>query len=288
MRSLFVPLSALIAASCLICVGIISHHQYSILEGKSQGDDLTKYVRSAEVEIHNLELEMPRGVVARSFPKEENELKDIFSKGLKQLRGIEKQETDSEAKAAEPVAPVASKKRAVATTSTLAARRKPTKAPQTETAAARQRQLDASFAADNKENKALSGPNDVDALFKSLNDAPSVKPKHAAAPVAKKARTFQLAQRNSLTEIPTRRWGTVYNPTIAASRGGKASKRELSGLAAKEYNRWSQLAQSVSEVHDPTEDASDFHTHRSTAWWKWRRGGSSDQWWKHNHAGRGY
>ena len=75
-----------------------------------KSDALSKYVHSAEMELEGLEVfhyesfsgfnrmvsfvdqgAMPTGSVARSFPKEEKELRSLFNKGLKQLRSIEKQ-----------------------------------------------------------------------------------------------------------------------------------------------------------------------------------------------------
>jgi hypothetical protein len=37
---------------------------------------------------------MPTGSVARSFPKEENELRAVFARGLNKLKSIEKQVCD--------------------------------------------------------------------------------------------------------------------------------------------------------------------------------------------------
>ncbi len=78
-------------------------------------DALAKYVKGAEMELEGLEVRisvfdvrflrlrtffydfsfvqgaMPRGSVARSFPKEERELKALFAHGLQKLQSIEKQ-----------------------------------------------------------------------------------------------------------------------------------------------------------------------------------------------------
>jgi len=227
---------------------------------------------------------MPTGSVARSFPKEEKELRSLFNKGLKKLRSIEKQDSGDNVKptgdvqtrlgrkgdaaAAARAAKMAASLRGSRGLSSLAARSKRSSPPSQVSAVARQRQLDASYAADNKENRALSGAGDVDALFKSLNSPPAEK----------KARTTQL----SLEASPQRRWGVVYDP--AATR-----EHALRGEAKREYDRWSQLAQTVSDVPDPSEDTAAWPgNHRSTAWWKWSRGGDSGKWWEHNHAGRGY
>lgn len=231
---------------------------------------------------------MPRGSVARSFPKEERELKALFAHGLQKLQSIEKQDGKDEHISARPrhartrhgrkgdaaaeamaIAKRSGSRRAAALTSSLSARG--SRPASSDTASARQRQLDASFAADSQENRALSGGKDVDALFRRINSAPR--------PAGKKARTTQLA----LEESPQRRWGAVYDPTAQA-------KRPLRGEAKKEYDRWSQLAQRVDDVPDPTEEGSSFSDapHKSTAWWKWSRGGDSGKWWEHNHAGRGY
>jgi len=224
---------------------------------------------------------MPSGSVARSFPKEERELKALFSKGLKKLRNIEKQDKSDNSRTQSQTrtrfgkkgdATIAAKamKRGF---SSLAARGRRSSQGQGRaqgTAAARQRQLDASFDADSKENHALSGAEDVDDLFKSLN---------GKAPAEKKARTTQL----SLMATPQRRWGVVYDPSATAHHA-------LRGEAKKEFDRWSQLADAVDNVYDPTTDRSPFSgdAHRSTSWWKWSRGGDADKWWEHNHAGRGY
>ena len=53
---------------------------------------------------------MPKGSVARSFPREEAELKDLFSKGFKELRHIDTQQASTKS-LHQPAAAAAPKQR---------------------------------------------------------------------------------------------------------------------------------------------------------------------------------
>mmetsp|Transcript_36814 Transcript_36814/g.57552 ORF Transcript_36814/g.57552 Transcript_36814/m.57552 type:complete len:477 (+) Transcript_36814:1-1431(+) len=126
---------------------------------------------------------------------------------------------------------------------------------------------------------------------------------------AKKARTHKPvkkadARTEMLSALPQETEGrnalTVFEPKLIPlpDEAAKADPNPLGEEAKKEYTRWHDLASSLSDVYDPTEDTNPKHNMphhdgvKNGNWWSAHsfdgNSGKSDAWWTHDHTNRGY
>jgi len=100
------------AVAILGMIALTAHMRPAALVQKQQGQ-LESFLPEAERQLHMLQQEMPGGRVAKSFPKEEHELSDLYARTEKGLEQIDQKvvlEDKEEAEAAK--APKAQAKQA--------------------------------------------------------------------------------------------------------------------------------------------------------------------------------
>eukprot|EP00286_Rhodomonas_abbreviata_P017461 CAMPEP_0181342638 /NCGR_PEP_ID=MMETSP1101-20121128/31116_1 /TAXON_ID=46948 /ORGANISM="Rhodomonas abbreviata, Strain Caron Lab Isolate" /LENGTH=361 /DNA_ID=CAMNT_0023454127 /DNA_START=124 /DNA_END=1209 /DNA_ORIENTATION=- len=241
-------------------------------------------VRDAASMMATLRAQLPPAD-RKAFPAESKEMNDALGGELKSLQGIHKQLTQAKK------APLAS---------LHAAPTAPAKTKKSTSAKKMQKALDDAVAKDREENKALSANDDVANVLDTFNARPAVSAKghlipHADpllatddAPAAKdageKARPQSLAeQEGALTSSGIRKWGTVYDPSLAWQAKSMRGQANLYPPAQKEFNYYESEASKFTDVHDPAKDGHE----KNSNWWADKASGH-DAWWAHNHAGRGY
>jgi len=233
----------------------------------AQKKDLQKLVNEAGSMMATLEKQLP-AADKKAFPKEAGELHAAFHSELSHLEGIDKQ--------------LSKEARKRAPTTTLRSIATPSKQSMAAQAA-----LDNDVEKDRKENQALSKQADVDHVMSTLNAPIKPDPKGrlpAKKPSKAAARPQALAENaGALTSSGVERWGTVFEPNLAsAGAAGMRGQDVMYAPAQKEYAKYENTVSKWLNVKDPAAP-----TPHGTNWWE-DKSKANDQWWTHNHAGRGY
>jgi len=162
-----------------------------------------------------------------------------------------------------------------------------------------QKRLDADTRLDRKENNALSSNDDVDSVLGSVNNVyheTQSKASKAQMLAAKKAQAKKqklnggkakvhhapVRDRTGMMSSGAQTWGTIYEPQMAWGQ----QQGDLIGPAKKEFSEWSREAYKLTHVHDPAKDGT-AEGNSIDHWWA-NKPTDHDQWWTHDHTGRGY